>query len=198
MAFSFDFLLHMWEGQMGRTQDLWNIGYPSLTLTHPIKTPGTSFLTKEHWVQIYANQMRLSTSHFPIFEPVLKPAPDSLLPPSFHRWHFMGLPSPAPRASPRVSAIHLCDTRISSNGWIYDANWIIKSGENRNLCLRRADQHWSALAFRKPRRQTLQNWFIEDPVTSHLCPVIYNRNVKWGLCQVKDVKLYFLPTWLSN
>ena len=66
----------------------------------------------EHWVQIYSNKRKLSTSHSPILEPVLKPARQAtqftpILPP-FHPWHFMGLAPPPPNFA------SFCVTRISS------------------------------------------------------------------------------------
>ena len=36
--FSFDYLLHTYEGQMGWTRDLWSICHPSLTTTTPFKS----------------------------------------------------------------------------------------------------------------------------------------------------------------
>ena len=93
--------------------------------------------------------MRLSTFHIAISEPLLKPA----LPrytvnllrfsPPFHLWHFLPQTPPPPPPPPTTTSIaaSFCDTRISTNGGIYDANWIIYSGESVLTCLLKTMLH---------------------------------------------------------
>ena len=108
--FSFDYLLHTYEGQMGWTRDLWSICYPSLTTTTPFKSQKILF----HDRAMGSNNQKeiLSTSHIPILEPVWKPALPS------YTIYSDSLPPPPPPSIPdnlwtspirasRVSAVHV-------------------------------------------------------------------------------------------
>ena len=85
---------------MGWTREQWNIGYPSLATPTPFKSQSAGF-------KFILIKRRLTTSHIPTLDPVLKPALPTYTiysnsPPPFHLWHFTDLP----RAS-RVSAINV-------------------------------------------------------------------------------------------
>ena len=57
---------------MGWTQDPWNIGYPALTTPTPFKSQKILFNDKSTGFKFTPTKRRLTTSHLPILEPVLK------------------------------------------------------------------------------------------------------------------------------
>ena len=82
-----------------------------------ILNPSKSFLTTEHWVQIYSNQKEIKYISHSNIRASVETRPPKLhnllrfsLP--FRPWHFMGLP-PFP-----LSFASFCDTRISSIGFL--------------------------------------------------------------------------------
>ena len=85
---------------------------PFLNTDQPHLNPRTSFLTTEHWLQIYSNQKEIKyISHSNIRASVETRPPKlhSLLRFSlpFHPWHFMGLSSPPPPHRAREFLIHV-------------------------------------------------------------------------------------------
>ena len=92
---------------MGWTRDLRNIGYPSLKTPTPFKSQKILFNKRALDFKFTPTKRRLTTSHLPILEPVLKPALPSY--PIYS--NSLPLPSltfygPSPRAS-RGSAIQV-------------------------------------------------------------------------------------------